>query len=32
MANKTWRIDVEGQQHVIEVQTGSLPEAENLNA
>jgi hypothetical protein len=24
MSNKTWRIEVEGQQHVIEVQTGSI--------
>ena len=24
MSNKTWRIEVEGQQHVIEVQTGSF--------
>ena len=24
MANKTWRIDIEGQQHMIEVQTGSI--------
>jgi hypothetical protein len=24
LSNKTWRIEVEGQQHVIEVQTGSF--------
>jgi hypothetical protein len=24
MSNKTWKIEVEGQQHVIEVQTGSF--------